>query len=369
MNRPFDIVCHLSSKMDWRGGEQQLLYLCEELKASGVPQVIMTPDNSILSTKVCTDELLCIKKYRHHVQKPLTILSLSLAILRILRKQLHIILHVHDSDAHTAAFLAALLYRRPAKIVVSRRVDFPIGKTWFSKYKYNHKSVQCIICVSTEVERITCQALKNKHVTKVIHDGINIERFSQVDKGFFQREYSLEPDVKVIGNVAALAPHKDYFTFIDTAKQIYNHQPKVHFFIVGDGPLYEKIKEYVELRGMADVITLCGFLSPIEPVIKGLDLFLFTSSTEGLGSSILDAYSAEIPVVCTTAGGIPDIAINGFNAATSAPGSPKELANQAITILRNQELRQQLIDNAKSFVKRFSKEEMARKTLSCYLNI
>ena len=51
-------------------------------------------------------------------------------------------------------------------------------------------------------------------------------------------------------------------------------------------------------------------LEDIYEILPELDIFLMTSKTEGLGSSILDAYACKVPVVATIAGGIPEIVLH-----------------------------------------------------------
>jgi len=78
--------------------------------------------------------------------------------------------------------------------------------------------------------------------------------------------------------VAAIAPHKDYFTFIKTAKIILDKGLAAHFFIIGgDGGERDKIFNFIQANGLEEHITLTGFRKDITDIFPELDFFLFTS--------------------------------------------------------------------------------------------
>src|SRR5690606_28856874 len=127
-------------------------------------------------------------------------------------------------------------------------------------------------------------------------------------------------DSKVVINTSALAEHKDFPTFIKTAKALTSKYSDLYFVIYGDGPLKEEIKNLIEAEKLEKKVILAGFQKNLETVIGSADLFLITSKDEGLGTSILDAFSAKLPVVATRAGGIPEIVIHEKTGSTSSIG-------------------------------------------------
>lgn len=345
------------------------MYLFEQLTGVGVSQLVVAPLDSVLGSKSILAGNSCLKSVYGSKFKPLIIWRIANKLKSLSIEYANLIVHVHDSDAHTAAVISTSVLGAQLKVVVSRRVDFPIGRSLFSVYKYNHKCVKKIICVSEEVRRITGQSVRNKGLMCVIYDGIDTTRFENVESDFFYRHYKLPEDAMIVGNVAAIAPHKDYYTFVDAAGIIYNQNPSVRFFIIGDGPLKQQIIKYIESKNLSSVIMLCGFLNPVEPALKSLQVLLFTSKTEGLGSTIIDAYSAGVPVVCTTAGGIAEIAHHENNALTAAPGDAGQLAIHVLSLLESRELRDHLIQRAQHYAQGFSREIMAQRTLTCYTEI
>lgn len=100
-----------------------------------------------------------------------------------------------------------------------------------------------------------------------------------------------------------------------------------------------------------------------------MDVLLFTSKEEGLGTTILDAFACKVPVVATAAGGIPEIITNEKTGLLAPVGDAQTLAHYVEKILADRNLREQLIENAWQKVKYFSKENMAKKTLEVYQSL
>ena len=357
---------HISTAQSWRGGEQQLAYLYEEINKQAVRQTIVCAKNSELE-KHCIET----KKEFISIQKKG---SFDLAFAAQLKKisSEDAILHVHDSHAHTAAVLSSILFRNKAPIIVSRRVDFKIGDNFLSSFKYNYSGVKKIICVSDAIKKIISPEIKDQTKLVTIHDGVDLNKFN-VDKKITRKlrtEFNIhDNNYYLIGNVAALAPHKDYYTFIDTASIIIQKNIKAKFLMIGEGPERKKLEDYIKQKNMSDHIIMTGFRTDIKEILPELDIFLITSETEGLGSSILDAMLCKVPIVATSAGGIPEIVKHNETGLLAPTKNAKMLAENIVMLISNVELKNNLVVNASNEVKKFSKEIMAAETLGVYKEI
>ena len=279
------------------------------------------------------------------------------------------LIHVHDSHAHTFAVMAHALFGAEAPIIVSRRVDFPISKSKLSLYKYNHPMVKRILCVSNTIEEIMREDIARPERLATVHSGIATSRFEQSEKtNLLRNEFNITAKI-LIGNVAALAPHKDYFTFISTAESLLNKGVDAQFFIIGDGSLKEEITARVAQSPFRDKFTFTGFRKDIPKILPCLDVFLITSETEGLGTSILDAFACKVPVVATRAGGIPEIVRNEETGLIAEVKDAEGLASQVLRLIGNKALRTQFIDNGLTLLSEFSTQAVAAKTLEHYESV
>ncbi|MEO1715151.1 MAG: glycosyltransferase [Bacteroidota bacterium] len=206
-------VLHISSPRTWRGGEQQIAYLLEELRTQGIQQWVACPQDSALATYCAKHQFPTVLYKKRFSVNP----AVGQKIARFCRQQSIEVLHAHDSHAHTFGVMAKAFFGAKPALVVHRRVDFPIGKSFLSNWKYNHPAVDLIICVSSMIESVVQKGLKRGIPTQVVYSGVQLDRFARVYQDNIREELGLEQHAILVGNVAALAPHKDYPTFIRTA--------------------------------------------------------------------------------------------------------------------------------------------------------
>lgn len=358
-------IIHVSTPLTWRGGEQQLYYLMESLSVFPVKQYLFCPEGSVLAERVKSlpVEVKTFKKTTGF--DPLAAFKLKRWIANV-KPQL---LHAHDAHAHTLSILAHWMGMK-LPVVLHRRVDFPIRHKWFTLYKYNHSSIRRIICVSHAIENILSASLKNTARLITIHSG-----FRPVNANHFEASKQLRilagipPDGKLVGNVSALADHKDYPTFLRTAARMLDQGFRGYFIILGDGELMDELilmRDKLELR---DKVHFLGFRVDARNLVAGLDCFLFTSKTEGLGTTVLDAMAARIPVVATRAGGIPEMVIHRKTGLLCDIGNSEHLAASVMEVLHNEDLRSRLVTEAEKHIHEFTVDEMARKTLQLYKEV
>ena len=357
-------VLHISTATGWRGGEQQAAYLIRQLEILQTTCFLLCPKDAAIIQH--------LNKYdcKIEVFQKGTALNLPLAIKikKYCKDNQVYLIHTHDSHAHTAAFLSAWLFGNKCPVVVSRRVDFAVSSSWFSYLKYNHSSIKKIICVSDAIRQITSPAIKRKNILEVVHSVVDTEKFV-LGKTKLHQEYQLPKETFLIGNVSALADHKDLFTFIDTAEIILQQTQQVHFFLICDGTEINALQARVAEKKLTDNIHFTGFRNDINELLPELNLFLMTSKTEGLGTTILDAFAAQVPVVATQAGGIPEIVQHEKTGLIAPVGNAKQLATHAMAVMNDRNLAKTLSTNAQQLVSEYTFRRTAEKTKAVYVKV
>ncbi|WP_242926660.1 glycosyltransferase family 4 protein [Pontibacter vulgaris] len=360
-------VLHLISEKSWRGGEQQAAFLIEELARQHVESFVACRPGS------------AFEKYCQQRNVPYIALSFSkLAVLATAQKlkkyvnehQVQLI-HMHSSLAHTLGVATHVLGAK-AGLILSRRVEFSIGKNPFSLFKYNYKGIRRIICVSDCVRDLMAKNVNDPAKCVTVHSGIDMNRFKSVKKGatnFLHTKYNIAPGNLLIGNVSAIDKHKDYYTFLQTAKLLKEQGIKASYFAIGTGSLEEEIKAYAVELGLQQDVIFTGFIKNIDQALPELDLFLFTTIKEGLGTAVLDAFACQVPVVASNVGGIPEMVKDGVTGFLAAPQHPKEFAAQALKIIHNPELRNTFVANASASLTRFTSTHTALETLKIYKQV
>lgn len=362
-------VLHISTARSWRGGEQQVAYLLHELRRQGLTQWLCCRKPSPLN-EFCQESGIAVLPIREFSSA----VSIALRLASFCNENDIGLLHAHDSRAHTLALLAVLLGAR-ASVVVHRRVDFPVGGNILSRWKYNHLAIKRIICVSKAIEQVMSSCLRDASRLVLVHSAADLSRFSSwqhpgakaAERKRLESEYGLREGQILVINTAAIAPHKDYFTFVDTAEILLRGGLDAIFLILGaDGGEERAIRGYIAEKKLEIRFIFTGFRRDVPRYMAAADLLLFTSKTEGLGTAVLEAFACGLPVVATSAGGIPEMVVHEETGLLAKPGDADGLARQVKRILRDHALREKLIGQAIQKVGAFSTQKMSDGVMAVY---
>ena len=367
LTTPTISVLHVSTPLSWRGGEQQLYYLLDALKNEAINQVLFCPSDSILAQKTKKQGFKCILyKKRSGFD-----LRAAFNFAQLFKHNPPALIHAHDAHAHTLCILATW-FGLNVPIILHRRVDFPIKKNFFTRYKYNHKNVKRIICVSQAIQHIIQKDIQRPERAITIHSGIDTERFASTDNHPSLRTIiGADKTSKIVGNTSALADHKDYPTFLKTAHLLIKQHPQINwqFVIFGSGALLNELEQLSKDLGITKQVHFLGFREDLPQLLPQLDVFLFTSKTEGLGTTLLDAIACQVPIVATDAGGVAEIIINQKTGLLCGIGQTQQLADDVIQIINNPDLKAKLIDGANVHLAFFSIAAMAKRTYREYQQV
>ncbi len=360
-------VTHLSAARSWRGGEQQLAWLLRELDAMGVRQQVLCVSASPLHRWV-------VRHLPHIGIVPYTKRSAyDPCTARLVRKAVHrfgsALVHAHDAHAHTMAWLATTLWGLDRPVVVSRRVAFPPSHSLPTRKKYLHPSVVRVLCVSDYVRAQMAQWGMPPERLAVVYDGVDLGRFAGSTTASMHDLAGWPHEVPVVGYVGALTEEKDLVTWLRAAARVAAAHADARFALIGDGPQRRALESLAHSLGLEGRVWFAGFRDDVAALLPSLRVLLFTSRSEGLGTTLLDAMAAGVPVVATRAGGIPEVVQHEQTGLLAPPADVDTLARHVLRLLQDDALRHRLIEAARRHVQRFSKEEMARATFACYQSV
>jgi glycosyltransferase involved in cell wall biosynthesis len=347
-------ILHIDTGKEWRGGQRQAFFLHEGLINHGYESRMVCHSDGELVKKVDNPYPL---NFKSEVD-PVYIFKL----LKIIKEYKPDIIHSHDSHSLTPCIFASKL-NSSFHLVHTRRVDFPLKKKFFNKYK--SKKVK-LVAISQAVRDIISESGISKDKIELVYSGS--EQFKKIDKATIEKFKSLyNPDnKKVIGIVANISDHKDYPTLLKSFEELYKVRQDMLLLIVGDGPLFDEIKNLASTFKSKDSIVFTGFISEIPEMLSMMDIFTMTSKTEGLCTSIIDAMNMSLPTVATRAGGIPELVKDGETGFLCDVGDYKALADAYSKLLENDELRQKMATTAKERAYNFSKERMVESYIELY---
>ena len=200
-----------------------------------------------------------------------------------------------------------------------------------------------------------------------VHDGVNVSYIDKQPMVDAHATFWLPHGCAVVGNVAALVPHKGQRHFVAAARKVIRELPDTRFVIVGEGELREALEKQVKDLALERHVFLAGFRPDALGLMKSFDVFAMSSVTEGLGSAILEAMTSRRPVVATRAGGIPEVIVDGESGLLVPPHDDDALAAAILRVLRDRELAARLADGGRRRVEaEFSVERLVAGTLAVY---
>ena len=267
------------------------------------------------------------------------------------------LLHAHDAHAVTLADVSAR--RTATPFVATRRVDFHLRRpgAW--------KRARRVIAISRAVSDVLLADGISANQITIIPSGISLEDVRAVAPIGIRSQLGLTAETKIAVNVAALVGHKDHATLLRAADALRTTHPDLHWVIAGDGPLRDEIERLRTDLDLASCVHILGHIRDAIGLIADADVYVMSSSQEGLGTSVLDAMARGIPVASTAAGGLPDLLQDGAGLLVPV-SSFSALADAVHQILTDAALRTSLIARADIAVQRFTTRRMADDAVSVY---
>lgn len=354
-------IFHCDVRRVWAGGQNQLWRLAVGLGQRGHRQWIVTRPESPLARRAAGEgfEVLA-HPFRSEVDPRAT-----LALRRMIARHAPDVVHTHDPHSLTPAALAARFVRLRPLVVAHRRVDFHIRANRFSRWKYA-RGADHLIAISERVKEVLVEdGIPDAHVT-VIHSGIPIETPPPPEGPDLRARAGAPNGAPLVLTIASTEAYKDHPTLIDAAGLLFERRPDVRWVVLGTGGLFEETVARAERGGHAERLRYLGFVEGARGLLPQADVFVLTSRTEGLGTSILDAMAAGVPVVSTAAGGIPEMIDHERTGLLVPPGDPFALAAAVERLLDDRALSRRLSDAAGRRVRDFDVRRTIERTEELY---
>jgi glycosyltransferase involved in cell wall biosynthesis len=266
------------------------------------------------------------------------------------------ILHAHT--AHAWGLGALALWGTPRKLVVTRRVDFPLGRSWFSRWKRSRAGA--VAAISGEVRRVLLAGGLPPETVTVIPSGIDPAGYPATsDRERLRRERNIPQDVPVVVHVGALVPHKDQHALVRAAGWVARDLPSVLFYVAGEGEERPALESLIRERGLGKTVTLLGQREDALEYTALADVFVLPSREEGLGTALLDALVLGVPTAATRAGGIPDLYGDPASPELTPVGDDRALAENIVKVLRDPAEARRRVERGRERARHFTVSAMA----------
>ena len=160
---------------------------------------------------------------------------------------------------------------------------------------------------------------------------------------------NLPENTRILGTVGNLVPQKDPLLMVEVVRELTAlRKDFVLLQFGGRGTLGDDVEARISKYGLSRWIHLLGHRHDVEDYFALFEVFLATGNeTEGLNSSVYDAFVYDVPVVSTLSGGLSDSV--GDRGLTCSDPDPKCLAKEINRLLEDEGLRGSLVSRAKEW--------------------
>lgn len=201
-----------------------------------------------------------------------------------------------------------------------------------------------------------------------IRTGIDVQTFNiSINKGEVRARFGIPENAPLVGTVARLTVDKAPFDFAEAASLVNKQNPDIHFLWIGDGPLEEELKEKVKSLKLEKVFHLAGLQKNVPELLRAMDCFVLSSTSEALSIAMLEAMAAGLPVISTNVNGADEAIDPGRNGEIVPIGDVRKMAEEILKLMEDPLRRRTMGEAAqKRMQDEFSLEKMTRRVEELY---
>jgi glycosyltransferase involved in cell wall biosynthesis len=278
------------------------------------------------------------------------------------------VVHVHLPRDLFPVIIARWLSRHDFRLVLTAHVGNRVTKQ-DPFHHFIYRRIDKVVAISRLIRRnllATCPVSPGQ--LSLVHPGIDTDRFrSRVVKRL--------PGKPVIGIVSRISRGKGQDILLDAISRLSGDYPQLSCYMVGgweraDHGYRDELRMMIRQQGMARQVVLMGHRQDLPKLLSAMDYFVFPSTNEAFGLSLVEAMAAGLPCVATRYDGILDIVNDGKDGLLFRRGDAKDLAKKLRSLLQNKRLSRRLSGAARKRVEQhFSLAGMAEQYAAIYSGI
>ncbi len=221
-----------------------------------------------------------------------------------LRRERVQVVNTHSGVDSWVGSLAARLAGTPV-LVRTRHVNIPVKRHLLN---FVHALPDCIItCGEAIRENLVRSGFSPDRIAN-IPTGVDLEKLApRRDRDAVRASLGVPPGAFIILMVGILRRVKSHETAFAAIQQVRKIVPDVRLLLAGDGPLDGHLRKAAAEMGLQAAVQFLGFRDDVADLLLAADLFLLTSTSEGVPQSVAQALALGRPVVASNVGGVPEL--------------------------------------------------------------
>ena len=287
-------------------------------------------------------------------------LALSTKLVEVVSKYKLEILHVHYAIPHAyAAYMAKMMLLEKGidiKVVTTLHgTDITLvgsHPSYKTAVEFSINNSDIVTSVSKSLKEDTLRLFSITNEIKVIHNFIDTEKYDLELQNDCQRIAVAKPNERILTHISNFRPVKRIKDVIKVFYKVQQELPS-KLLMVGEGPEKRNAELQVKKLGIEDKVIFLGNSHEISKILCYTDVFLLPSESESFGLAALEAMAASTAVISTNTGGLPEVNIDGETGYLSNLGDCDNMAINAISILKDDEILMNFKKAAKEHTKQF----------------
>jgi len=347
---------------EWRGGQNQALLTAKGMLACGHDAQLVAIRDSPLARRAVQAGIQV-----HEVAARAKRARAAVLLRKLLSQNKFGVVHANEPHALTAAWLAAA--HRKVPVVTSRRVAYPLQNNAIARSRY--LMARRILAVSRFVAASVIESGLPADKVEVVYEGVEVPPAITPEAHERARQrWSVAGNERLLGCVGYLLPEKGQESVLRAMPEVRAKFPGTRLLLAGDGPCRERLEALAKQLDLQGAVVFAGFVEDISLVYAALNIFVFPSLAEPLGTSLLAAMAWGLPVLAVASGGVPEYVHNGENGWLVAESHPELVADGLLRLLTNDSQRAELGRNARQTIEdKFSAGRMVENTLNAYQRV
>jgi N-acetyl-alpha-D-glucosaminyl L-malate synthase BshA len=285
------------------------------------------------------------------------------------------ILHVHYAIPHaSAAYLAQQILKEKGIsipfITTLHGTDITLvgkDKSFLPVVEFSINKSSGVTTVSHSLKKDTLDSFQINNEIEVIHNFINLKRFSKIEKPHF-RKLVAQDDERILIHISNFRKVKRTEDVIKMFDLLVKQLPS-KLLMVGDGPERQKCEELCRELKICDSVKFLGKQEAVEELFAISDLMFLPSESESFGLAALEAMACHVPVLSSNAGGLPELIVNGENGYMCEVGDIESMAESAKKVLSSEAILKEFKTKAYKTAQKFDIEIILPQYESYYKKI
>ena len=192
------------------------------------------------------------------------------------------------------------------------------------------------VCVSRYVQDDFCQLLDFQKPCQVLYNTVESDKIL-AGASEAAPEITDDETIRLIA-VGTLKQSKGYMRLLQIIKRLRDEQYPVHLYVLGIGPLQQKMEKYIHQNDLHDSVTLLGYRTNPYKYVSKCDLFVCASFAEGFSTAATEALIVGTPVCTVEVSGMKEMLGNSNEWGVVTTNDENALYSGIKVLIDDQEL-------------------------------